>query len=705
MSNYTRLHDHAERDDGHPAQDVGRTVVEVEVEQVRLHTPHAAADRGVPRAGVLKMVVSSIALMGVSFMWTVELAYGTPYLKSLGLTNASMALVWLAGPISGLVMQPLIGAYSDKLTWKIGRRRPFILCGGIAALASLWVIVYAKNIAYNFIDDPVEFQKMAIWLAVGGFYALDFSINAVQACCRALLVDVVCTEQQGTISAIGGLMNNLGNLLGYAAGWLPLPVYFPILGHSQFQSLCSTAAIVFLVTVGITCIWTRERPKESRDTGYSNGPSSVVSSAPLSPASTHSRRTIRKPERWYKPLTDISNAFWHCPPAIQAICNVQFWSWLGWFPFLFYATTWVAQHAPTASSTSDSMDVGIRAGSFALLLSSTVSLIVLGIAPIIRRASNSVATDSEGTPNETDSSLLSNASKSWAQMFTLPKIWSASEFWYAFVMWATFFTNDLESAVVLVTCTGLSWGVTLWAPFTLIGEYVTKQLDSEEVLYQGQSEDWEYIHSPTPPTPSDSTSADGPAASGGPSHPLSTSTSSRRTSPHRRSLDSSSDNTAVAVDDSALKQKRSATPAAQQQSSLPTLTHQSPYNARRLSNASASSSRSSIGHGDKVDEDDFKLDAGLVLGIHNVYITLPQFISTFICAGLFWILDIMASHNTSVPGGISDPNNPPTHTTPAQPQQPDYDPFGWALRLSGIAAILAGVLARKLNEPLHQYKE
>jgi solute carrier family 45 protein 1/2/4 len=62
------------------------------------------------------------------FIGTVELAYGTPYLLSLGLPTALTSLVWLAGPISGILIQPLVGVYSDKCTWSLGRRRPFMLC-------------------------------------------------------------------------------------------------------------------------------------------------------------------------------------------------------------------------------------------------------------------------------------------------------------------------------------------------------------------------------------------------------------------------------------------------------------------------------------------------------------------------------------------------------------------------------------------------
>lgn len=68
-------------------------------------------------------LIQSIALKG-----TVELAYGTPYLLSLGLPKALTALVWIAGPLSGILIQPLVGVYSDRFVCSYGRRRPFMLC-------------------------------------------------------------------------------------------------------------------------------------------------------------------------------------------------------------------------------------------------------------------------------------------------------------------------------------------------------------------------------------------------------------------------------------------------------------------------------------------------------------------------------------------------------------------------------------------------
>lgn len=76
-----------------------------------------------------------------------ELGYGTPYLLSLGIPPPLTPLVWLAGPLSGLIIQPVVGVFSDTLDWKMGRRRPFILIGALLTILSMYMVAYAKELA------------------------------------------------------------------------------------------------------------------------------------------------------------------------------------------------------------------------------------------------------------------------------------------------------------------------------------------------------------------------------------------------------------------------------------------------------------------------------------------------------------------------------------------------------------------------------
>jgi len=257
----------------------------------------------------LDLFYLTIALAGVQFTWSVELAYGTPYLLSLGLPKSLTALVWLAGPLSGLIIQPLIGFYSDRCTSKYGRRRPYIIAGTLLVVCSILFISYSKEIG-SFLSFGSDSQTITIWIAVVAFYGLDFAINVVQACCRALSIDVSPGDQQNDASIWASRMIGIGNIFGYFMGFIDLKSYLPFLGSTQLKCLCIIANAILMVTVVLTCIKTEERIL------LSNTESDDIT--------------------WYTPLVNIIQSMSHLPEPIQKICNVQFWSWIGWFPFLFY---------------------------------------------------------------------------------------------------------------------------------------------------------------------------------------------------------------------------------------------------------------------------------------------------------------------------------------------------------------------------------
>jgi solute carrier family 45 protein 1/2/4 len=98
----------------------------------------------------LHFPVLTIGFFGVSVFWSVETSYASPYLLSLGLSKSSMSLVFLAGPLSGLVMQPLIGVLADNNTSRFGRRRPYLLLGTVICVFGMVLLGYTRAIAAVF---------------------------------------------------------------------------------------------------------------------------------------------------------------------------------------------------------------------------------------------------------------------------------------------------------------------------------------------------------------------------------------------------------------------------------------------------------------------------------------------------------------------------------------------------------------------------
>jgi solute carrier family 45 protein 1/2/4 len=129
------------------------------------------------------LIILTISLGGLQIAWSVELSNGSPYLLSLGLSKSLMALVWIAGPLSGTLVQPYVGVRSDNCRIPWGKRKPFILGGAAATIVSLLALAWTKEVVGGFLglfgaqkDDP-GVKVTTIVVAVLFVYVLDFAIN------------------------------------------------------------------------------------------------------------------------------------------------------------------------------------------------------------------------------------------------------------------------------------------------------------------------------------------------------------------------------------------------------------------------------------------------------------------------------------------------------------------------------------------------
>jgi hypothetical protein len=106
--------------------------------------------------------------------------------------------------------------------------------------------------------------------AVLAFYVLDFSLNAVQATCRALILDVPPLWQQQIANAWAARLSNIAMVVGYFTGFVDLVKFVPFLGDSQVKVFCISAIIVFIITLAITCLTTKEKVyvQEQEQDGY-----------------------------------------------------------------------------------------------------------------------------------------------------------------------------------------------------------------------------------------------------------------------------------------------------------------------------------------------------------------------------------------------------------------------------------------------------
>lgn len=129
------------------------------------------------------LIILTISIGGLQIAWSVELSNGSPYLLSLGLSKDLMALVWIAGPLTGTLVQPYVGMLSDNCRVSWGKRKPFMLGGAAATMVSLMVLAWTKDIVGGFLHlfgaDPASqgVKVTIIIVAVLWIYILDFAIN------------------------------------------------------------------------------------------------------------------------------------------------------------------------------------------------------------------------------------------------------------------------------------------------------------------------------------------------------------------------------------------------------------------------------------------------------------------------------------------------------------------------------------------------
>lgn len=371
-------------------------------------------------------------------------------------------------------MQPIVGAIADRSTNPYGRRRPFIIGGSVVTSLCLIVLGWTKELVSIILDPTTSFGKnVVVTTAVLSIYALDFAINAVQACSRSIIVDVLPTESQQAGSAWASRMGASGHVIGFLIGTLPLVDIMPpwLGGDTQFKKMCLIAILGLWFAIGITCWAVKERVLLRRADSDNQSALGV--------------------------LQTLWTRMFNLPDRIQTICWCQFWGWIGWFPFLFYSSTWVGEtyyryeHPEQDSQSDDALGKIGRLGSVSLVLFSTITFASSVILPNLVCKPEAEdgwrpGTTSSGrrggrgrfTPRPPPS-LGKEIQKLLLRIYEAPKpdlvqMWGMSNLCFAFIMvWAPF-VRSLGSATALVALCGIPWAVSCWAPFAEMGVEINK---------------------------------------------------------------------------------------------------------------------------------------------------------------------------------------------------------------------------------------
>ncbi|KAL4242080.1 MFS general substrate transporter [Abortiporus biennis] len=428
------------------------------------------------RMSTMDLIKLSISMAGAQVAWTVELGYGTPFLLSLGLSEQLTSLVWLAGPISGLIAQPLIGAISDASTSRY-RRRYWVVLSTIVLVFSTITLAYCEVFAGVFVDmigagegswDPKrnkDVKSTAIGLAVFSFYLLDFALNALQASLRNLLLDVAPPEQLNAGNAWHSKMTNAGNILGYGFGFLPLarmPI-LRLLGGDQFRKFCVVSMSILVVTVWITCWTQQEKGQDSR--------------------------RVEKENKLGDVLRNIYTAITNLPRPIRRVCLVQIFAFMGWFPFLFYSTAYIGQVMAYELDKEPDLDYATRVGELAMLIYSVVAVIAGTLLPHLSERDTRLLAHEGDEDEDVEFTRLRLTVRQWRSEaarkgqplrlpfmpFFLRNIWTWALLLFSLITFSTFFITKVWQAIIAVSMVGICWAVACWVPFAIIMEFLKER--------------------------------------------------------------------------------------------------------------------------------------------------------------------------------------------------------------------------------------
>ncbi len=253
----------------------------------------------------------NFGFFGIQFSFGLQQSNMSAIYSYLGAEPEKLAILWLAGPITGLIVQPIIGAASDR-TWSptFGRRKPYFLIGAILASLALILMPFSQS----------------LWMAAGLLWILDAANNIAMEPYRAFITDILPEEQHSLGFLMQSFFTGLGTTL---ANFAPaIIVSFGLLSISDKMDngiptftywAFGIGAIASIVTVLFSVLTTKEYPPSEEELA-------------------HLKSEKAKGGRAIKALLEIKEAIKEMPSTMKQLIPVQFLTWFGMFCYWQYIT-------------------------------------------------------------------------------------------------------------------------------------------------------------------------------------------------------------------------------------------------------------------------------------------------------------------------------------------------------------------------------
>ena len=391
----------------------------------------------------------ALGFFGLQFAWQMRIILSGPVTESLGASPFIYGLIWLAGPFTGMVVQPIVGAMSDKTVSPLGRRRPYLLGGAILASLALWIFPNSASVA-NLLHNLTGLDLhplTALLIAAIMIWVIDACVNVAQGPYRALVPDVVPEEQHALANSYISLAIGLGSVV--AAGTAPfLNAVF------NYQMSINAQFVMAALAFTLGMIWTCITISEGKNAGVQEVKPDIESNEILRRHSEQGEESVSKSAQDDSFIDSLKN-FFALSPEVSKICTMQFFTWIGTMCMMIFFTQYAIHTIYCVPDLSTAMDSTKELYNSAILKGTNFSSICFAIFNLV-------------------CFLVAIPIGILSAKFTNKKVHIISIITMILAYLGMFFSKNPVVVAAMMGVAGIGWASICALPFAMLSQYIKK---------------------------------------------------------------------------------------------------------------------------------------------------------------------------------------------------------------------------------------
>ena len=314
-----------------------------------------------PTLSLSQIINMNVGFFGIQYSFGLQQSNMSPIYRYLGADEATLPLLWLAGPVTGLIVQPIIGAMSDRTVTAWGRRTPYFLIGAILCSLALLAMPFSA----------------ALWMAASILWILDAANNVTMEPYRAFVSDKLPREQHAVGFLTQSAFTGLGQTLAYLTPTLLVLVGMnkDAINAHNIPYITIAAFMIGAVFSIASIVWTLFTTKEI-----------ALSAAEVA-------EMKKQPISWRTTWRDIVDAVREMPLTMKQLAVMKLFQWYALFCYWQYI---VLSLASTVYNTNDATstgfrDAGLLNGQIGAFYNFVAFLAAFALIPVVRRCGPKLA--------------------------------------------------------------------------------------------------------------------------------------------------------------------------------------------------------------------------------------------------------------------------------------------------------------------------